>query len=49
MDTGVEAELVDFWNYTIFSSLIIRNGRDHLLDWLGSHARISVAMYNRPL
>jgi len=49
MDVGMEVELVDCGNCTICTCWILRNGRDHLRDWLGCYARISVAMYNCPL
>ena len=46
MDAHVEAKLVDCCNCTICTCWIPLNGRNNLSDWLGSHARIFVAMYN---
>ena len=46
IDAGVEAELVDHFNGTIWTCWILRNDRDHLHDWLGWRAGISVAMNN---
>ena len=46
---GVGTELVEGCNCTICTCWIFCNSRDHILDWLGSHDRFSVVMYNHPL
>jgi len=46
MDSNMEADLVDCCYYTICTCQILRNDRDLLPDWLGSHAWKSATVHN---